>query len=67
MSEVSYYGPSQDDAEKEIMDRAVSKIVQAFTKSDAPNDDGAPDEGPKSNANTGSSFGKQNMYGGKRG
>ena len=62
-----YYGPSKDDAEKDVMDRAVSKIVQAFTKDDAPNDDGAPDESPKSSANAGSSFGKQNPYGGKRG
>ena len=63
VSEVSYYGPSQDVAEKEIMDRAVSKIVQSFTKSDAPNDDGAPDEGLKSNANAGSTFVKKNAYG----
>ena len=65
--EVSYYGPSQDDTEKDVMDRAVSKILQAFTKDDAPNDDVAPDESPKSNTNAGSSFGKQNAYGRKRG
>ena len=67
VSEVSCYGPSQDDIEKDVMYCAVSKIVQAFIKSDGPNNDGAPDEGPKSNANAGSSFGKQNAYKGKRG
>ena len=49
------------------MDRDVSKIVQTFIKGDAPNDDGAPEEGPKSNVNVGSSFGKLNVYRGKRG
>ena len=67
VSEMSYYGPFQDDAEKDVMNRAVRKIVQAFTKDDAPNDDGAPDESPKSNVNVGSNFDKQNPYGGKRG
>ena len=62
VSEMSYYGPSKDDAEKDVMDRTVSKIVQAFTKDDALNDDGAPDESPKSSANAGSSFGKQNPF-----
>ena len=67
MSEVSYYRPSQDDTEKDVMDRAVSKIVHAFAKGDTPNNDGAPDEGPTSNANAESSFGKPNAYKGKRG
>ena len=63
---MSYYGPPQDDTENDVMDCAVRKIVQAFTKDNVPNDDGAPDKGPKSTANAGSSFGKQNAYGGKR-
>ena len=63
---MSHYGPSQDDPEKEKMERAVSKIVQHFTKDDASNDNGAPDESPKSNANAGSTFGRQNSTGGKR-
>ena len=67
VSEMSYYGPSKDDAEKDAIDRAISKIVQAFTKDDAPNDDGAPDENPKSSANAGSSLGKENPFGGSRG
>ena len=49
------------------MDRAISKSRQAFNKGDVPNNDGAPDEGPKSNANAGSSFGKPNVYKGKGG
>ena len=65
VSQISYYGPTKDDADKEVMDCAVSKIVQAITKDNAPNDDGAPDESPKSNANTGFSFGRQNSSGGK--
>ena len=65
-SEISYYGPSQDDTENDAVDRAVSKIVQAFNKGDASNDDGAPNESPKSNANAGSSFGKPNEYGGRQ-
>ena len=56
--EVSYYGPSQDNTEKGVMDRADSKIVQAFTKGDVPNDDGAPGEDPKPNTNAGSRFDK---------
>ena len=54
VSQVSHSGPSHDDAEKEMVERAVSKIVQHFTKDDASNDNGAPDESPKSNANAGS-------------
>ena len=56
-----------DDTKKEIVERAVSKIAQYFTKDDASNDDGAPDESPKSNANAGATFGRQNATGGKRG
>ena len=63
---MSYYGLSKDDAEKEVMNCAVSKIVQAITKDDAPNDNGAPDESPKFNANAESSFGRQKSSGGKR-
>ena len=62
-----HYGPSQDGSEKELMDCAVSKIVQHFTKDDASNNNGAPDENPKSNDNAGSTFGRQNSSGGKRG
>ena len=52
------------------MERAVSKIAQYFTKDNASNDDGAPgapDASPKSNANAGATFGRQNATGGKRG
>ena len=66
VSQISHYGPSQDDSEKEMVERAVNKIVQHFTKDDASNDNGAPDESPKSNANAGSTFGRQNSTGGKR-
>ena len=66
-SEMSYYGPSKDDVEKDVIDCAVSKIIQAFTKDDAPNDYGAPNESPKSSANAGFSFGNHNPFGGKRG
>ena len=66
-SEISHYGPSQDDAKNDAVDRAVCKIAQAYNKGNASNDGGAPDEDTKSNANTRSSFGKPNDYGGKRG
>ena len=56
-----------DDTGKEIVERAVSKITQYFTKNDASNDDDAPDASPKSNANAGATFGRQNATGGKRG
>ena len=56
-----------DDAKKETVERAVSKIAQYFTKDDASNNNGAPDESPKSNANTGVTFGRQNSTGGKCG
>ena len=60
LSETSHYGPSQDDAENDAVDRAVCKIAQAFNKCNASNNGGAPDEGPKSNANAGSSFDQPN-------
>ena len=49
----------------EIVDCAVNKIVQYFTKNDASNDNGAPGESTKSNTNVGSTFGRQNSSGGK--
>ena len=64
---MSYYGLSKDDSEKEIMDYAISKIIQHFTKDDVSNDNSATDESPKSNANAGATFGRQNLTGGKRG
>ena len=72
VSQRSHYGPSQDDTENEIVERAISKIAQYYTKDDAFNGDGAPgapgapDASPKSNANTGATFGRQNATGGKR-
>ena len=65
-SETSYYGPSKDEAENEVVDHAVCKILQALNNGNAPKNGGVPDEEPKSNANAGSSFGKTNEFGGKR-
>ena len=56
-----------DDTKNEIVERAVIKIAQYFTKDDASNDDGAPDASPKSNADAGATFGRQNATGEKCG
>ena len=68
VSQRSHYGPSQDDKENEIVERVISKIAQYYTKDDTSNGDGAPgapDASPKSNANAGATFGRQNTTGGK--
>ena len=68
VSQRSHYGPSQDDTENEIVERAISKIAQYYTKDDASSGDGgpvAPDASSKSNANAGATFGRQNATGGK--
>ena len=56
-----HYGPSQDNPEDEMVERAISKIAQYYTKNDSSGDDSgsvAPDasSSSKSNANAGSTF-----------
>ena len=68
---ISQVSQASEDAE-EMMERVISKIEQKYAKHDtssAGSDSVAPDmnSSSKSNANAGSTFGKQNATGGSRG